>query len=776
MIQMTRSTLKNITALLEFRIVGWVCKSYAVTTLVLIFSIFTGSVYAQEEKASVTDMQVTLDAPDEGSISQSITIDWAGPGEKGDVIAVAEVGSKKTINKTLTTRGNPLTVQMPAEPGEYELRYILRQGRTVLATRPIKVTAVEVTLDAPDEADIGSSVSVNWVGPGVNGDVIAVAEVGSKKTINKTLTTRGSPLTVQMPVEPGEYELRYILRQKRTVLATRPIKVAATEVTLNAPGETSIGSSVSINWVGPGVKGDVIALAEVGSKKTISKTPVTRGNPLTVQMPVEPGEYELRYILRQGRTILATQPITVKSVEVVLDAPDVATAGESVSINWVGRQAERDVIAIARVGDKRGINPVYTPREGPLTIRMPIEPGEYEIRYMLYKNFTILATRPITVKKVEIILNAPDEAITGESINVDWVGPNKKRDVIAVAKIGEKKSINKMGTSYGKPADLRMPTEPGEYELRYLSNGGSTILASQPITVHKMTLDAPDEARVGELVPVSWAGPGGKYDSFFVVETGKQQPSVRVAIRGGSPFGLRMPVTPGEYEIRYAYYYGGKHTLLATRPVTVKAAKIVLDAPSEVSVGESFSITWVGPDENGDTIEIGKPGVTEGITGSDTSGGNPLKILLPTEPGEYELRYVLQQNRTVLATRPLIVNDAEIVLDAPNEANTSESVSIDWVGPAAEGDVIAVAKIGKENTISTAPTSRGSPLTIEMPEAPGEYELRYILQQGNTILATRPITVKETGGMLSVPISTPLYTERLTAMIAVVLIFLILPI
>jgi len=48
-----------------------------------------------------------------------------------------------------------------------------------------------------------------------------------------------------------------------------------------------------------------------------------------------------------------------------------------------------------------------------------------------------------------------------------------------------------------------------------------------------------------------------------------------------------------------------------------------------------------------------------------------------------------------------------------------------------------------------------------MPEAPGEYELRYILQQGNTILATRPITVKETGGMLSVPISTPLYTEIL---------------
>jgi len=88
-----------------------------------------------------------------------------------------------------------------------------------------------------------------------------------------------------------------------------------------------------------------------------------------------------------------------------------------------------------------------------------------------------------------------------------------------------------------------------------------------------------------------------------VVEIGKQQPSVRVAIRGGNPFGLRMPVTPGEYEIRYAYYYGGKNSLLATRPITVTPAKIVLDAANEASVGESFSVSWQGPDENGDTIE-----------------------------------------------------------------------------------------------------------------------------------------------------------------------------
>ena len=214
-----------------------------------------------------------------------------------------------------------------------------------------------------------------------------------------------------------------------------------------------------------------------------------------------------------------------------------------------------------------------------------------------------------------------------------------------------------------------------------------------------MTLNAPDEAGVGATVPISWDGPSGKYDSIFVVETGSQQLSVRVAIKGGSPFSVRMPATAGEYEIRYLYYYGGKHTPLTARPITVTDAKAVLDAPIEASVGESFSINWEGPDEIGDTIEIGKQGETERITGIETSQGNPLRIPLPTEPGDYELRYVLEQNRTVLASRPLTVNEAEVILDAPNEANAGESVSINWVGPAAEGDVIVIAEIGQEDAI-----------------------------------------------------------------------------
>ena len=135
---------------------------------------------------------------------------------------------------------------MPAKPGEYELRYVLRQVRTVLATRPITVTEATVLLSAPDEAGFGQSVTITWEGPDAHRDRIAVAKIGEKKSINSTPTRKGNPLKIQMPTEPGEYELRYVLHQDETILATRPITVTQTEVSIEAPNEAGIGESVVV--------------------------------------------------------------------------------------------------------------------------------------------------------------------------------------------------------------------------------------------------------------------------------------------------------------------------------------------------------------------------------------------------------------------------------------------------------------------------------------------------------------------------------------------------
>jgi Ca-activated chloride channel family protein len=42
--------------------------------------------------------------------------------------------------------------------------------------------------------------------------------------VNYAYASRGSPVTLRMPKEPGDYELRYIQGNKK-LLARRPIKV-----------------------------------------------------------------------------------------------------------------------------------------------------------------------------------------------------------------------------------------------------------------------------------------------------------------------------------------------------------------------------------------------------------------------------------------------------------------------------------------------------------------------------------------------------------------------
>ena len=346
---------------------------------------------------TVTEATVLLSAPDEAGVGQSVTITWEGPDAHRDRIAVAKIGEKKSVISTPTRQGNPLKIQMPTEPGEYELRYVLHQDETILATRPITVTQTEVSIEAPNEAGIGESVAVTWVGPDENRDYIAVSEVGESGYINYTYTSKGNVLTVKMPPKPGQYEIRYVLDQGDTVLMTHPITVTEASVSLDAPAEARIGASIPVTWAGPDEDRDYIAVSEVGESGYINYTYTREGSVLRIQMPPVPGEYEIRYVLGQGDTKLASIPIKVTPATVLLEAPDEAGVGETISVIWEGPDERSDYISVAKIGG-RYINYAYTNRGNPASIQMPTEPGDYEIQYVLDQRRTILLTRPITVK------------------------------------------------------------------------------------------------------------------------------------------------------------------------------------------------------------------------------------------------------------------------------------------------------------------------------------------------------------------------------------------
>uniref|UniRef100_UPI0019659E8F hypothetical protein n=1 Tax=Sulfitobacter sp. DFL-23 TaxID=215829 RepID=UPI0019659E8F len=104
---------------------------------------------------------------------------------------------------------------------------------------------------------------------------------------------------------------------------------------------------------------------------------------------------------------------------------------------------------------------------------------------------------------------------------VPWEGPDYKNDFIAIGKVGEKYT-NYTYTRDGSPVQLTMPTEPGEYEVRYVLNQDREVIATAMITLTevKASVTPPAEAIAGAVVPVPWEGPDYKNDFIAIGKVG----------------------------------------------------------------------------------------------------------------------------------------------------------------------------------------------------------------------------------------------------------------
>jgi hypothetical protein len=59
-------------------------------------------------------------------------------------------------------------------------------------------------------------------------------------------------------------------------------------------------------------------------------------------MPPGPGAFEVRYILNDGQEILAAAALEVSPADATLIAPDAATAGATIVVDWTGPDYDRN--------------------------------------------------------------------------------------------------------------------------------------------------------------------------------------------------------------------------------------------------------------------------------------------------------------------------------------------------------------------------------------------------------------------------------------------------
>jgi len=263
--------------------------------------------------------EATINAPDSVPAGSNFMVGWTGPDNPSDILAVVPEGATNSYghNSNFTKLGTPLSLLALMDVGPAEVLYITGISRHVLARKTIIITPVSANLDAPDTAIAGSYIDVSWTGPNNEHDFIGIFKKGDKEgkwPKNYTLTKKGTPLKVLVPMEPGEYEIRYGSGQGWRTLGQIDLLVEVAEVSLNAQASAIAGSYIDVSWTGPNNEHDFIGIFKKGDKEgkwPKNYTLTKKGTPLKVLVPMEPGDYEIRYGSGQGWRTLLSRPLKV---------------------------------------------------------------------------------------------------------------------------------------------------------------------------------------------------------------------------------------------------------------------------------------------------------------------------------------------------------------------------------------------------------------------------------------------------------------------------------
>jgi Ca-activated chloride channel homolog len=454
----------------------------------------------EPEPAEPATPEVTLTGPAQVTTGAAFDVSWSQTIDGSDMVAIVPVGADEGTRNNYRRVGDETegSLTAPAEPGLYELRYILDEGSKTLGTAPIEVVEATIEVTGPAQVTTGAAFDVSWSQTIYGSDMVAIVPVGADEGTRNNYRRVGDETegSLTAPAEPGLYELRYILDEGSKTLGTTPIEVVEASIEVTGPAQVTTGAAFDVSWSQTISGSDMVAIVPVGADEGTRNNYLRVGDETegSLTAPAEPGLYELRYILDEGSKTQATAPIEVVEAEIGISGPGTVRAETDVDISWSMTIASSDMVAIVPVGADEGIRDIYLrtgdETEGRLTA--PAEPGLYEIRYILDEGYKTLATAPLEVVAADAPLDegaglsVPETAAPGATIAITWTGESKSTDQrIAVARKDQPDfswvSVQSVGEK--KAMELEMPEEPGVYEVRFLDLANQQLLGRSVIAV-----------------------------------------------------------------------------------------------------------------------------------------------------------------------------------------------------------------------------------------------------------------------------------------------------
>jgi Ca-activated chloride channel family protein len=369
-----------------------------------------GTLASVSTEAALPPAAATLDGPASAAAVSSIEVQWTGPADGGDYIAIvrADGAAAREHDYAWVRAGTPqVSLDTPADAGTLELRYVSpRRDPAVLARQPITITPAAASLDAPAEAVASMQVKVIARGPVSPRHWIGFAPKGSPAG---SYLDYGRPsgatseLELRAPAEPGEYELRYVLNESELVLATRPIRITPAQGAIEAPQQAEIGAMLTVKASGPAGSGDWIGLAPAGSPAGSYLDYQRPSGPVSVvelTAPVVAGDYEIRYVINESEKVLHSHAIRIVDGKFAISGPAEVRVGERITVRAEGPVSSRHWIGFAPAGGADGEYRDYarpTAAVSMVELTAPDEPGDYELRYVLNEGERVIARQPIRV-------------------------------------------------------------------------------------------------------------------------------------------------------------------------------------------------------------------------------------------------------------------------------------------------------------------------------------------------------------------------------------------
>ena len=349
--------------------------------------------------------------------------------------------------------------------------------------------------------------------------------------------------------------------------------------------------------------------------------------------------------------------------QIQLQGPAETSIDSRIEVSASGAVPERSFFSVVAPDTPEGRYERYSYYQpGAVELAVPAEPGEFELRLLGPDSpYPTLARRPITLVMPEVQIDAPDQVAIGAAVSIRWQGPSKAREYLTIVPADAAEgSYERYAYTEGEgngELSLEAPSQPGPYEIRYLSGSQNRTLGKRALTVGDvaMGLEFAPSAAAGSQLSVRWTGPGNPRDYVTVVPADAPINKYEsYAYTVDNPVSLRLPEAAGDYQVRYVTADASR--ILVSKPIAVGGVSATLKAPAEVKAGGEFLVEFSGPDNDGDYLAVtATDDAKRYLTYSYTRRGSPLPLRAPEQPGDYALHYLTAREDRSLAAQSIRV-------------------------------------------------------------------------------------------------------------------------